>query len=99
MILTGTGTPALAASDSKLVAEKNNGVGICMSRVAVQAELIGVDRLGQEARDRFSDVGDLMVCATPVEDRLGQATWARAQLVDRGGSAADSPVHVGDRLQ
>jgi hypothetical protein len=59
LILAGAATPALAASDPKLVAEKNNGVGICMSQIAIQPELVGADRLGQEARNRFSNVGGL----------------------------------------
>ncbi len=58
-ILVGTATPALAVSEPKLVAEKNNGVGVCISQVAIQPELIGADRLGEEARARFANVGGL----------------------------------------
>lgn len=59
VLLMGMATPALAASDPKLVAEKNNGVGICMSQVAIQPELIGADRLGQQARHGFAGIGGL----------------------------------------
>jgi len=39
-------TPANAVSSPKEVATNSNGVGVCMSQVAIQPELLGASRLG-----------------------------------------------------
>ena len=41
-------TPVAAAPEPKTVALKSNGLGVCVSQLAIMPEIIGVDRLGQD---------------------------------------------------
>jgi hypothetical protein len=41
-------TPAAAAPEPKEVAMHSNGLGVCVSQLAIMPELIGFERLGQD---------------------------------------------------
>lgn len=55
LLLIGAAAPALAAPEPRDVAQKSKGLGVCVSQVAVQPGLIGVERLGQAARELAQD--------------------------------------------